>query len=352
MLDGLQVLGPGIDQCITPDGGCDPDGPPYDPQCLVGDYYYFHGNQFERVQSPEVAIAESPWRHIGRVFSASSGTAGGATGTLIAPGFVLTAAHAVWFLQWFTGVGFSLTQCGPSCLPYGSVSANTVWVPNEFLAGQPGPSADDQRYWRSFDYAILRLSAPDLKAHSLNDVPDPEPMPLGTVDDTTDFGPFVARATGYVCGRDPPTLLPGQCRDDLWLYQTMANASISEVLMWAGGSGTLIMDVEATARMSGCPVWVSVLGVPIQVGVMTGSNCNAAQGTDDENWAAALTPEARDRIEAVITNSGHPLMTANSPNSGGLDCPEFAACGSGVGFVFQEQCAGLPIKLGGFTGGG
>jgi hypothetical protein len=70
---------------------CCPEGPPYAFACSEGFYYYFHGNRLVNRPSPSAMLTQSPWRHLGKVKRGS----GVATGVLIHPNFVLTAAHAV-----------------------------------------------------------------------------------------------------------------------------------------------------------------------------------------------------------------------------------------------------------------
>lgn len=320
--------------CEVQTEGCDPDYP-YNPNCVAGAYYYFHGNQFETVQDVATALITSPYRSIGRVFSAGSGGIGGATGTLIAPNFILTAAHAVYFGNdvYASQVGFSLAQCGVDCKPFGSVSVSDVWIPVEFTLPLQDQTTATVRARKAFDFAVLKLSqAPQ----TLDGAPSPATMPTITLAEDLAFIGVTVRSTGYACGRRPPSgpaVDPQACREELWPYTTSAAATLLEIVRdEESGSGTIRADIEATKRMSGSPVWTSLLGAPVQIGVLTGSDCNDGGA----NWAAALTPATMDRINSVIYSGSHPSMVRRAITYGFFD-----GGGYGSGFLEVAHCPSL-----------
>ena len=267
------------------------------------------------------------------MFSAGSGETGGGTGVLFAPGYVLTAAHNVFIAgEWATKVGFSLAQCGEICKPYGSVSVSDIWVPTgytEFESAVPGaPTTPELIRYKSFDFALLKLGS-DLTTWAVEAAPPPSTLPTFAVSPDMNFGAIDVRATGYACGREPPSMDLGMCRIDLWPYTTSAEARVLELVMQAEGTGTLRADVEATARMSGGPVWINFLGVPVQIGVLIGSNCM----DDGANWAAALTDTALAWIQVAIFSGSHPSLVHRTPGAG-----FYPDGGYGSGFAEFGEC--------------
>lgn len=256
-------------------------------------------------------LEESPWRHTGRVRKGG----GAATGVLIHPNFVLTAAHVVMNGDEFPSDNevpyFSLVQPCQSCLPYGTKSASRVWVPQEWISNVGG--SYDSEETRAYDWALLEL---DLSPTMFNDgVPEPEPMPASSQGFSA-FKGLTPRAMGYACGHQSN----GAARRDARLYATddsgaFLGQELFPLAAGAGGGALIRTSLEGTAGMSGGPVWVEMSGEPQLVGVLLGSPQEACN--NGENWVAGLSPATRQRILGVITNGAAPGMVSHGFQAGG-----------------------------------
>lgn len=139
------------------------------------------------------------------------------------------------------------------------------------------------------------------------------------------FSIFAPQSLGYACGLDQN----GNGRLERTLYETTdAGTFLSQVVFpqknnGAGGGGVIRASLEATAGLSGGPVWVitdwtsaavdtslSIAAEKVLVGVLTGSPQTACE--QGKNWAAAMTPTTRSRIISIIQNGTAPGMVQHN----------------------------------------